>query len=74
MGRRRGGKQPQLEVVAAATGAGIVTYAANKAPLACYRCGQHGHKEDACALLRTMVCETCFKEGHAATASGLGGR
>jgi hypothetical protein len=56
-------------VVAAATGAGIITYAADRAPPACYRCGQHGHKADACALPRTVVCETCSKvEGHAATA------
>jgi hypothetical protein len=67
VGRRRGGEQ-QLEVVAAATGAGIITYAADRAPPACYRCGQHGHKADARALPRTVVCETCSKKGHAATA------
>jgi hypothetical protein len=39
VGWRRGGEQ-QLEVVAAATGAGIITYAADRAPPACYRCGQ----------------------------------
>jgi hypothetical protein len=67
VGRCRGGEQ-QLEVVAAATGAGIITYAADRAPPACYRCGQHGHKADACALPQTVVCETCSKKGHAATA------
>jgi hypothetical protein len=49
VGRRSGGEQ-QLEVVAAAIGAGIITYAADRALPACYRCGQHGHKADACAL------------------------
>jgi hypothetical protein len=67
VGRRRGGQQ-QLEVVAATTGAGIITYAADRAPPACYRCGQHGHKAYACALPRTVVCATCSKEGHASTA------
>jgi hypothetical protein len=67
MGRRRGGEQ-QLEAVAAATGASIIIYAADRAPPACYRCGQRWHKADACALPRTVVCETCSKERHAATA------
>jgi hypothetical protein len=52
----------------AATRAGIITYAAGRAPPACYCCGQHGHKADACALPRRVVqSETCSKEGHAAT-------
>jgi hypothetical protein len=67
MGRRRGDEQ-HLEVVAAATGAGITTYGADRTPPACYRCGQHGHKADTCALPRTVVCGTCSKEGHAAAA------
>jgi hypothetical protein len=67
VGRRRGGEQ-QLEVVAAASGVGIVTYAADKAPPACYRFRQHGHKAHACALPRMVVCETCSTEGHATTA------
>jgi hypothetical protein len=71
MGRRRGGEQ-QLEVVAAATGAGIITYATDRPPSACYRCGQHKHKADACALPQTVVYETCSKERHAATASCYG--
>jgi hypothetical protein len=61
--------EPHLEVVAAATGAGITTYGADRTPpAACYRCGQHGHKADGCAQSRTVVCETCSKEGHVAAA------
>jgi hypothetical protein len=67
MGRRRGDEH-HLEVVVAATGAGIITNGANRIPPACYCCGQHGHKADACVLPQTMVCGTYFKEGHAATA------
>jgi hypothetical protein len=67
IGRHRGGEQ-QPEVVAAATGVGMTTYGADRTPPACYRCGQHGHKADTCALPRTVVCETCSKEGHAAAA------
>jgi hypothetical protein len=67
MGRRRGGEQ-YPEMVAAATGAGITTYGADRTPPACYRCGQHGHKVDMCALPRAVVCGTCSKEGHASAA------
>jgi hypothetical protein len=67
VGPRRG-KEQELEVVAAAAGAGIIIYADERALPACYRCGQHGHKADPCALQRMVVCATCSKEGHAATA------
>jgi hypothetical protein len=70
MGWRRGDEQ-HIEVVAAATGVGITTYGADRTPPACYRCGQHGHKADGCALPRMVVCRTCSKEGHAAGACWL---
>jgi hypothetical protein len=63
MGWFRGADEQYLEVVAAATGAGITTYGADRTPPACYRCGQHGHKGDGCALPQTVDVQDVLQGG-----------